>query len=63
MNSAIILAIVATAAALWLFLVIVAWIERRHFLRLEDGPHKSCVRLAEQLDKSWRVNRSRERQA
>lgn len=62
MNSIIIVGLLGTAFALWLLLVIVAWIDRRSFMRLNEGPHKSTMRLAEQLDIAWRRNRRRERE-
>lgn len=49
------------ACVLMFLLKIIRWLERRTFLRLEEGPHKSTMRLAEQLDTAWRRNRRRER--
>ena len=62
MNSIIIIGLLGVAFALWLLLVIVAWIDRRSFMQLNEGPHKSTMRLAEQLDIAWRRNRRRERE-
>ena len=62
MNSIIIVGLLGVAFALWLMLVIVVWIDRRSFMRLNEGPHKSTMRLAEQLDIAWRRNRRRERE-
>lgn len=62
MNSMIIVGLLGLAFALWLLLVIFALIDRRRFMQLNEGPHKSTMRLAEQLDIAWRRNRRRERE-
>lgn len=55
----IVAAFLGLTCALFLLLVIMRWIDKRDFL--EDVPHKSCIRLADQLDTAWRKNRRRQR--
>jgi hypothetical protein len=57
----IVAAFLGLTCALFLLLVIMRWIDRRDFLVLKEGPHKSCIRLADQLDTAWRKNRRRQR--
>ena len=63
MNSVILLAVASVMLAIWLIILAVEWFARRNSMRIDQGPHKSTIRLAEQLDKAWRSNRRNERQS
>lgn len=62
MNSIVIVYAIGFVFALYLFLIVCAWINRRNYMRLDESAHKSTIRLAEQLDIAWRRNRRQERE-
>ena len=61
MTAVIVIGILSLSAVLFLLLAVMSWLDRRNFLVLKEGPHKSCIRLADQLDTVWRRNRRRQR--